>query len=92
MTDPLADNLLQDFIEGDDMRVVNHYSSAEDAMSRIPNLPLPDVILMDVGLHRQRFDVRDDVETHRFDFSLRGTTRLKIQTHREMNPDCDKQL
>lgn len=41
----LAEYLLQDFIEGDYMRVVNHYSSAEDAMSRIPNLPLPDVIL-----------------------------------------------
>lgn len=48
--DPLAANLLQEYIEGDDMRVVNHYSSAEDAMSRIPILPLPDVILMDVGL------------------------------------------
>ncbi len=48
--DPLAADLLQDYIEGDDMRVVSHYSSAEDAMSRIPSLPLPDVILMDVGL------------------------------------------
>jgi DNA-binding NarL/FixJ family response regulator len=48
--DPLAAGLLRDYIEGDDMRVVCHYSSAEDAMSGIPNLPLPDVILMDVGL------------------------------------------
>lgn len=48
--DRLAADLLRDYIEGDDMRVVCHYSSAEDAMSSIPNLPLPDVILMDVGL------------------------------------------
>jgi len=48
--DPLAADLLREYIEGDDMRVVCHYSSAEDAMSSIPNLPLPDVILMDVGL------------------------------------------
>ena len=48
--DPLAADLLRDYIEGDDMRVVCHYSSAEDAMSGIPKLPLPDVILMDVGL------------------------------------------
>ncbi len=48
--DHLAADLLRDYIEGDDMRVVSHYSSAEDAMSRIPSLPLPDVILMDVGL------------------------------------------
>jgi len=48
--DRLAADLLRDYIEGDDMRVVCHYSSAEDAMSGIPNLPLPDVILMDVGL------------------------------------------
>lgn len=48
--DPLAADLLREYIEGDDMRVVCHYGSAEDAIAKIPSLPLPDVILMDVGL------------------------------------------
>ena len=48
--DPLAADLLQDYIRSDEMRMVAHYDNAEDALSRIPTLPLPDVVLMDIGL------------------------------------------
>ncbi len=48
--DGLAADLLKEYIASDEMRVVQHYSSAEDALANIPRLPLPDAILMDVGL------------------------------------------
>ena len=48
--DPLAAELLTDYISTEDMKVVQHYPSAEQAIADIPRLPLPDVILMDIGL------------------------------------------
>ena len=48
--DPLAAELLSDYISTEDMKVVQHYPSAEQAVADIPRLPLPDVILMDIGL------------------------------------------
>lgn len=48
--DPLAAELLTDYISTEDMKVVQHYPSAEQAVAEIPRLPLPDVVLMDIGL------------------------------------------
>ncbi|NKB97131.1 MAG: response regulator [Pseudomonadales bacterium] len=48
--DPLAAELLTDYISNEDMKVVRHYQSAEQALEEIPRLPLPDVLLMDIGL------------------------------------------
>ncbi len=48
--DPLAADLLIDYIQTDDMRVDRHFANAEEAIEQMPKLPLPDVVLMDVGL------------------------------------------
>ena len=48
--DPTAAELLADYIRGDDLEISEHYGSAEEAMAGIPAGPLPDVVLMDVGL------------------------------------------
>ncbi|MFV2090935.1 MAG: response regulator transcription factor [Pseudomonadales bacterium] len=48
--DPTAAELLEDYISGDGLSISSHYLSAEDALAQIPLLPLPDAVLMDVGL------------------------------------------
>jgi len=45
-----AGRLLKDYLESEDLRVTAVYNSGEDALAAIPALPLPDVILMDIGL------------------------------------------
>lgn len=48
--DPVAADLLKDYLSGEELKITNHYTSAESALERIPTLPLPDIILMDIGL------------------------------------------
>ncbi len=48
--DPVAAELLKDYLSGDEIKISCHYESAEKALERIPTLPLPDIILMDIGL------------------------------------------
>jgi len=45
-----AGRLLKDYLESEDLRVTAVYNSGEEALAAIPTLPLPDVILMDIGL------------------------------------------
>lgn len=45
-----AGKLLKEYIESDEVNVTAIYSSGEEALKTIPTLPLPDVILMDIGL------------------------------------------
>ncbi len=45
-----ARNLLKEYLEGKDVKVTAVYASGEEALKTIPTLPLPDVILMDIGL------------------------------------------
>ena len=45
-----AGRLLKDYLESEDLRVTAVYNSGEEALAAIPALPLPDVILMDIGL------------------------------------------
>ena len=47
---PTAGKLLLDYIEGEEIHVHALYTTGEEAMEKIPTLPLPDVILMDIGL------------------------------------------
>jgi len=46
----VAADLLKEYLSGEELKVISHYSSAEDALAQIPSLPLPDLILMDIGL------------------------------------------
>ncbi|MFQ5543116.1 MAG: response regulator [Nitrospiria bacterium] len=48
--DPLSGKLLTEYVTGDDVTVNALYTSGEEALEKIPALPLPDVVLMDVGL------------------------------------------
>jgi len=48
--DPTAASLLKEYLACEELKIVSHYSNAEDALSQIPSLPLPDLILMDIGL------------------------------------------
>ncbi|HEB94630.1 MAG TPA: response regulator transcription factor [Gammaproteobacteria bacterium] len=48
--DPVAADLLKDYLSGEELKIHNHYASAEVALERIPTLPLPDIILMDINL------------------------------------------
>ena len=48
--DPIAADLLKDYLSGEELKINNHYASAEVALERIPTLPLPDIILMDINL------------------------------------------
>ncbi len=48
--DPTAAELLTDYISGQDLRIVRHFGSAEEALDGITAGSLPDVVLMDVGL------------------------------------------
>lgn len=52
--DPVAAELLVDYISGDDLEVTRRYRSAEEALEQMPGQPLPDVVLMDVGLPGMR--------------------------------------
>ncbi len=45
-----AGRLLKDYLESEDLKVTAIYKSGEEALAAIPTLPLPDVILMDIGL------------------------------------------
>jgi len=45
-----AGRLLKEYLESEDLKITAIYSSGEDALAAIPTLPLPDVILMDIGL------------------------------------------
>ena len=47
---PKAAELIREYIEGDDVCVTGVYHSGEEALEHIPNLPLPDVLLVDIGL------------------------------------------
>jgi DNA-binding NarL/FixJ family response regulator len=47
---PTAGKLLLDYIEGEEIHVHAIYTSGEEALKKIPTLPLPDVMLMDIGL------------------------------------------
>lgn len=48
--DPLSGSLLREYVEGDEVRVNALYTSGEEALDSLGKHPLPDVILMDVGL------------------------------------------
>ena len=48
--DPVAAEILCDYLSRDEVRIVAHYASGEEALERIPTQPLPDVVLMDIGL------------------------------------------
>ncbi len=48
--DPLAAGILKEYLEGGDMHVIAVYGSGEEALERIALLPLPDIVLMDIGL------------------------------------------
>ena len=45
-----AGSLLKNYLESEDLKVTAIYKSGEEALAAIPALPLPDVILMDIGL------------------------------------------
>ena len=45
-----AGRLLKSYLESEDLKVTAIYKSGEEALAAIPTLPLPDVILMDIGL------------------------------------------
>ncbi|MDH4099865.1 MAG: response regulator transcription factor [Nitrospirota bacterium] len=45
-----ASRLLKDYLESEELKVTAIYNSGEEALATIPTLPLPDVILMDIGL------------------------------------------
>jgi DNA-binding NarL/FixJ family response regulator len=45
-----AGRILREYIDGGDIKVTAVYTSGEEALKTIPTLPLPDVILMDIGL------------------------------------------
>ncbi len=47
---PLAASILKEYVEGDGLSVTGLYGSGEDLLSALPGLPLPDIILMDIGL------------------------------------------
>lgn len=48
--DKRAGKLLKDYIENEEVKVTAIYSSGKEALKAIPTLPLPDIILMDIGL------------------------------------------
>lgn len=45
-----AGKILKEYLESEDLRVTEIYASGEDALTVIPTLTLPDIILMDIGL------------------------------------------
>ncbi len=47
---PVAADLLKEYLSGEELKITSHYDSAEEALAQMPNLPLPDLVLMDIGL------------------------------------------
>lgn len=47
---PLAASILKEYVEGDDLSVIGAYGSGEEILDSIDTLPLPDIVLMDIGL------------------------------------------
>lgn len=47
---PVAADLLKEYLSGEELKITSHYESAEEALAQIPSLPLPDLVLMDIGL------------------------------------------
>ncbi|NOY63772.1 MAG: response regulator transcription factor, partial [Gammaproteobacteria bacterium] len=47
---PVAADLLKEYLSGEELKITSHYDSAEAALAQIPSLPLPDLVLMDIGL------------------------------------------
>ncbi len=47
---PVAADLLKEYLSGEELKITCHYDSAEAALAQIPSLPLPDLVLMDIGL------------------------------------------
>ncbi len=47
---PIAANLLKEYIENPEIRVGTVYASGEEALEAIPANPLPDLVLVDIGL------------------------------------------
>ncbi len=47
---PVAARLLREYIEISDVHVTAVYGSGEDALNEISTVPLPDVLLVDIGL------------------------------------------
>jgi len=47
---PLAASILREYVEADGITVTNLYASGEELLSMIGTLPLPDIVLMDIGL------------------------------------------
>lgn len=47
---PTAAVLLKEYIESPDIRVTAVYPSGEEALALIPGIPLPDILLVDIGL------------------------------------------
>ena len=45
-----AGRILREYLDGEEIKVAAVYTSGEEALEAIPTLPLPDVILMDIGL------------------------------------------
>ena len=48
--DALAAMILAEYIRGDEIIITGIYESAEIAIERMGKLPLPDIVLMDIGL------------------------------------------
>ncbi len=48
--DPVAAELLKEYLRTGEMEIDRHYATAEEALEAIPALPLPDLVLMDIGL------------------------------------------
>ena len=48
--DLVAAELLKEYINADNLRIISHYASGEEALENIPKHPLPDAVLMDIGL------------------------------------------
>lgn len=46
----MAAELLAEYINGEDLKIVGHYGSAEAAIEGLSENSLPDIVLMDVGL------------------------------------------
>lgn len=47
---PMVGKILREYVESENIRVIAYYGSGEEALRMIPTLPLPDVVLMDIGL------------------------------------------
>lgn len=48
--DPIAADLLKEYLTDDDFKIVSHFLSSEEALEKFPTLTLPDAVLMDINL------------------------------------------